>query len=80
MNPDISFLHDLWDSVRAFVPKKERLQIAESIVRSFNDHADIDSVEEHLNEFDSVMKTALMTILDLGFDDEDEDEDDYGSW
>lgn len=80
MNPDISFLHDLWDGVKAFVPKKERLQIAESIVRSFNDHADIETVEEHLNEFDSVMRTALISILDIGMEEDDDEEDDYGNW
>lgn len=80
MNPDISFLHELWDGVKAFVPKKERLQIAESIVRSFNDHADIETVEEHLNEFDSVMRTALISILDIGMEEDDDEEDDYGNW
>lgn len=80
MNPDISFLHELWDGVKAFVPKKERLQIAESIVRSFNDHADIETVDEHLNEFDSVMRTALISILDIGMEEDDDEEDDYGNW
>jgi hypothetical protein len=79
MNPDISFLHDLWDSVKAFIPKKERLQVAEAIVRTFDDNADIESVEDSLSEFDSVMKAALTAHFDIGLEDDDED-DDYGEY
>ena len=79
MNPDISFLHDLWDSIKAFIPKKERLQLAEAIVRTFDDNADIDTVEESINEFDSVMKAALIAHFDIGLEDDDED-DDYGEY
>lgn len=75
MNPDISFLHDLWDSVKAFIPKKERIQVAESIVRVFDDNADIESVEDSLNEFDSVMKTALVAHFDIGLEEDDDEED-----
>ena len=79
MNPDISFLHDLWDSVKAFIPKKERLQVAEAIVRTFDDNADIESVEDSLSEFDGVMKAALTAHFDIGLEDDDED-DDYGEY
>jgi len=80
MNPDISFLHELWDSIKTFVPKKERLPVAEAVVRSFDDYADIDAVEDHLNEFDSIMKAAIVSHFDLIEDEEDEDDDNYGEW
>lgn len=75
MNPDISFLHDLWDGIKAFVPKKERLQVAETVVRIFDDNADIESVEDSINEFDSVMKAALIAHFDIGLDEEDDDDE-----
>lgn len=78
MNPDISFLHELWDGIKTFIPKKERLAIAEAIVRSFDDYADIEAIEDHLNEFDTVMRTALKSHFD--FYDEEEDDDDFGEW
>jgi hypothetical protein len=79
MNPDISFLHDLWDSVKTFIPKKERLPVAETIVRNFDQHADIGAIEESINEFDQVMRTALISHFDIGLE-EDEDDEDYGDW
>ncbi len=77
MNPDISFLHELWDSIKSFTPKKERLQLAESVVRVFDENADIGDIEPHLNEFDHAMKTALMEHFSIGLDDEDEDNLDW---
>jgi hypothetical protein len=80
MNPDISFLHELWDSVKPFVPKKERLAAAEAVVRSFDDNADIASIEDHVSEFDSAMRAAIVAHFEL-YDQEDSasDEDD-GGW
>ena len=77
MNPDISFLHDLWDGVKAFIPKKERLQVAETIVRIFDDNADIESVEDSINEFDHAMKTALIAHFDIGLEEEEDEEWEY---
>lgn len=78
MNPDISFLHELWDNIKPLVPKKERLPVAEAVIRSFDDHADIESIEDHLNEFDTTMKAAIISHFDLLED--DDEEDDYGDW
>lgn len=75
MNPDISFLHDLWDGIKAHIPKKDRLQVAEAVVRVFDENADIGAIEESLNEFDAAMKTALMEHFGIGLEDEDEDDD-----
>lgn len=73
MNPDIAFLHDTWDSVKPFVTKKERLLAAEALVRIFDENLDISSAENHINEFDSQLKAALVSHLDIGFDDENDD-------
>jgi hypothetical protein len=79
MNPDISFLHDLWDGIKAHIPKKDRLQVAEAVVRVFDENADIGAIEEHINEFDAAMQTALIEQYDIGLDeDDDEDYEDWG--
>jgi len=72
MNPDLAFLHDIWDAVKPFVPKKERLHAAEGLVRAFDDNVDISSAEDHINEFDTQLKAALVSHLDIGADDEDD--------
>jgi hypothetical protein len=80
MNPDIAFLHDIWDSVKPFVTKKERLSAAEAIVRVFDDNIDISLAEDHINEFDTQLKAALVSHLDIGFDEDDEDDNEYAEY
>ncbi len=74
MSPEVALLLEAWDIVKGQIAKKEQLQIAESLVRSFEDHIGIDDVEDHLNEFDRVMKAALVSHFGLGDDDQDWDE------
>ena len=40
----------------------------------FEDHVDISEAEDNANEFDSIMKAALISHFDIGLED-DEDED-----
>ena len=77
MSPEIALLYDIWDKVKTYVSKKERLNVAEEIVRTFDDNIDINDVEEHLNQFDSVMKAAIVSHFDLISVDEDEDEEEW---
>jgi hypothetical protein len=77
MNLDISFMHELWDGIKPFIPKKERLAAAEAVVRTFDDNADISEIEDHITEFDSAMKAAIVSHFE--FYDESDDEDD-GEW
>lgn len=74
MSPEVALLLETWDIVKGQIAKKEQLHIAESLVRSFEDHIGIDDVQDHLNEFDRVMKAALVSHFDLGDDDKDWDE------
>jgi hypothetical protein len=76
MNPEIALLIDTWDCVKSFIPAKERLHVAENIVRAFEDNLDISDAEANVNEFDSVMKAAIVSHFDIGFD-EEEDVDDW---
>ena len=79
MNHDISFLHELWDSVKHFIPKKDKLQAAEVLVRVFDDNADIGEIEENINEFDSLMRAAIVSHFEIRSVDDDEDDED-GDW
>ena len=75
MSPEVALLLDAWDTVKSFIPAKERLHVAEELVRTFEDNVSISDDEDHINEFDTVMKAALVSHFDIGLDDEDDDED-----
>jgi len=78
MSPELALLYDLWDKVKPYVQKKEKLHVAEEIVRAFDDNVDLEDVEENINSFDTIMKTALVSHYDLGLESEEEDdEEDY---
>jgi hypothetical protein len=76
MNPEVELLYEAWDKVKAYIPKKDKLHVAEELVRVFENTVGLDEVEEELNSFDSVMKAAIVSHLDIGFE-EEEDDDDY---
>tara|TARA_A100001391_G_scaffold205176_1_gene203965 strand:- start:1445 stop:1678 length:234 start_codon:yes stop_codon:yes gene_type:complete len=75
MSPEVALLHDTWESIKHHVPKKERLNIAEVLIRTFDDNVNISEVEDHINEFDSVMKAAIVSHFDIGLDEDEDDED-----
>ena len=74
MSPEVALLLDAWDTVKTYIPAKERVHVAEELVRTFEDNVDISEAEDHANEFDSVMKAALISHFDIGLE-EDEDWD-----
>lgn len=77
MSPEIELLYEVWDKVKAYVPKKDKIHIAEELVRVFDNTVGLDEIESELNSFDSVLKAALVSHLDLGYEDEEDDEDEY---
>jgi len=74
MSPEVALLLDAWDTVKSFIPAKERLHVAEELVRTFEDNVSISDAEDHINEFDTVMKAALVSHFDIGLEDEDDEE------
>ena len=74
MSPETALLLDAWDTVKSFIPAKERLHVAEELVRTFEDNVSISEAEDHINELDQVMKAALVSHFDIGLDDEDEED------
>ena len=41
MSPEVALLHDTWENIKHHVPKKERLNIAEVLIRTFDDNVNI---------------------------------------
>ncbi len=79
MSPEVALLDEIWDIVKIHIPRKDRVEMAETILRTFEDHLSLDDIEEHLQSFDSAMKAAIKShfdyLLDGNEDDDDEDWD-----
>ncbi len=77
MSLETSLLGDLWDTVKPYIPKKEQLEVAESLLRLFDDAVGLDDIDNYKNEFDATLKAAV--VAHMGDSDDDDDED-YDSW
>jgi hypothetical protein len=78
MSPEVALLNEVWETMKGHVPQKERLHEAERLLRLFDENIDIGDIDMYKNEFDKVMKTAIVSYFDEGVEDEDEfDDDDY---
>tara|TARA_Y200000002_G_C22314297_1_gene509879 strand:+ start:372 stop:602 length:231 start_codon:yes stop_codon:yes gene_type:complete len=73
MSPEVALLLDVWDTIKSQIPAKERLHVAEDLVRTFEDNVSISEAEDHLNEFDTVMKAAIVSHFDVGLEEDDEE-------
>lgn len=80
MSPEVALLDEVWDIVKIHIPRKDRVEIAETILRTFEDHVSLDDIEEHLQSFDSAMKAAIKSHFDYLVDKVDDDDNDYNSW
>jgi len=76
MSPEVALLEELWASLKPYIQKKDRLEAAEMIVRTFDEHLSVDDIDVYKNEFDSVMKAAIVSHFDY-LNDDDDDDDDY---
>lgn len=74
MSPELALLDEVWTTVKPHIQKKDRLEVAETILKMFDDHLSLDGIEDYRNEFDSVMKAAVVSLYDY-YEDEDEDSD-----
>lgn len=77
MSPEVALLNEVWEIMKGHVPQKERLSEAERLLRLFDENIDIGDIDMYKNEFDKVMKTAIVSYFDEGVEDEDEFDDDY---
>ena len=79
MSPEVALLSEVWETVKGHLPQREKLQIAESLLRSFDENVDMSELDDYVNEFDKVMKAAIISYYDDGYDEEDDyDDDDWG--
>lgn len=79
MSPEVALLDELWDAVKSHIQKKDRPEVAETILRMFDEHLKIDDIDVYKNEFDTSMKAAIVSYFDYLEDSDDEDDDyDYG--
>lgn len=74
MNPDVQVLISIWDTIKTFIPKKDRIEAAEQLIRVLDEELDLVGIEDEINSFDAVLKAAARSHF--GAEDED-DEDDF---
>lgn len=79
MSPEVALLDEVWDIVKVHIPRKDRVEMAETLLRTFEDHISLDDIEEHIQTFDSAMKAAIKSHFDYLLDEEEDDED-YNTW
>ena len=75
MSPEVALLSEVWDTVKEHISKKEKVNVAESILRCFEENVDMSELNLYKHEFDSAMKTAILSSGDYDEDAEDEDWD-----
>lgn len=77
MSPEIALLNEVWETVKGHISQKERLHEAERLLRLFDENIDCGDIHMYKNEFDKVMKTAIVSYFDEGVEDDDDFDDDY---
>ena len=73
MNPDVQVLVSIWDTLKTFIPKKDRIEAAEHLVRVVDEELDLVGIEDDVNSFDTVLKAAVKSHFDV----EEEEDDDF---
>ena len=74
MSPEVALLHEVWSTVKLHAPKGASVELAEALLRCFDDGSDIEDVIDDANEFDKIMKAAI--VAHFGYDDDDTDDTD----
>ena len=77
MSPEVALLSESWEIVKPHIPSRDRLHVAESLLRIFDETLDISEIHSYKNEFDKVMKTAIVTYYDDEMEDDDVEDDEW---
>lgn len=72
MNPDIQLLLNLWDTVKHYIPKKDRVEAAEHVFRVFDEETDMSGIEETTG-----LDSALMAAVKSHYGVDDFEDDDW---
>ena len=76
MNPEIQLLVSVWESMKNYIQKKDRVEAAEHLVRVMDEECDMSGIEEEAHTFDGALTAAVIGHYDVGNDvEEDEDEE-----
>jgi len=79
---EVNLIVDVWTSIKSYIDKKERFDAASTLLRTLENHYDMDSVSEQLLGNDSVLDAVIKDLYSMDLlDDEDDDysEDNYDS-
>ena len=78
----VNLIVDVWATVKTYIDKKERYDAGCALLRSLENHYEMDSVAEELLGNDATLDTVikdLYTADDIVDDDDDYEEDNYDS-
>jgi hypothetical protein len=78
MGPEVALLTEVWDIVKNHVHINERHDVCDALLRSIDEHVGLpeEDLNMHKNEFDRIMKAAIIEYLgddELNEDDTDEE-------
>jgi len=77
---EVNLIVDVWTSVKSYIDKKERHDAATALLRSLENHYDMDSVSEELLGSDAVLDNVIKELYsadDIVEEDDDYSEDNY---
>lgn len=72
MSPEVALLAEVWQVVKSHINTKEQLDVAEDILKAFDEHVGLDDIDLYKNEFDRAIKAAIVSYYG-----EPEDDDDF---
>ena len=59
---EVNLIVDVWTSIKGYIDKKERYDAASTLLRSLENHYDMDSVSEELLGNDNVLDTVIKDL------------------
>lgn len=75
---EVNLIADVWASVKSYIDKKERYDAASALLRSLENHYDMDSVSEELLGTDTVLDTVIKDLYTVeNFEEDEAYEEDY---
>jgi hypothetical protein len=78
---EVNLIVDVWVSVKTYIDKKERYDAASAMLRTLENHYDMDGVSEELLGNDNVLDSVIKDLYQAEKLEEDDDyeEDNYAS-
>jgi hypothetical protein len=77
---EVNLIVDVWTSVKSYIDRKERFDAATALLRSLENHYDMDTVSEELLGNDAVLDNVIKELYsadDIVEEDDDYSEDNY---